>query len=102
MNEIYVQGFIDKCAELGVDPEALLKTAQVAGAAMIPPVTPTAPSASTGAVTKAVAPASSGFVYKPAPAGREAFWPTEAAQRVAYERTAAAAKLDVPSSTVTR
>ena len=29
MNDAYVQGFIDKCAELGVDPEALMKTAQL-------------------------------------------------------------------------
>jgi len=29
MNEAYWQGFIEKCAELGVDPEELLKRAQV-------------------------------------------------------------------------
>ena len=28
MNEEYIQGFIQKCAEAGVDPEALVKTAQ--------------------------------------------------------------------------
>ena len=28
MNEYYRQGFIDKCAELGVDPERLWKLAQ--------------------------------------------------------------------------
>jgi hypothetical protein len=31
MNEFYTQGFIDKCAEVGVDPEWLLKAAQAAG-----------------------------------------------------------------------
>jgi len=28
MNEVYAQGFIDKCAEYGVDPEQLIKNAQ--------------------------------------------------------------------------
>lgn len=39
MNDAYVQGFIDKCAEHGVDPETLIKVAQTAFA---PPYNPNA------------------------------------------------------------
>lgn len=34
MNEVYVQGFIDKCAALGVDAEELVKASQASPAAM--------------------------------------------------------------------
>jgi hypothetical protein len=40
MNRSYAQGFMDKCAELGVSPEALVKSAQLIPDEMLPPPTP--------------------------------------------------------------